>query len=233
MGMELYRNIVDQAADIPQVSEMCLTGLGEPLLDKHLRERLHYLRRKLPAIPLSLYTNGSYLTREAAGMLRRADALVYVSLNAANQDKRRQVMGLEDYDDVVRNIDVAIADGTRIKVKAVCEKDLIEGEEVDEFKDRWGDRAFLHQEGNWAGATWPMRTKHERPCSRALTQIMVLWDGRVSLCCFDGEGEVILGDLRKQTIREVFNGELALKYRTFHMEGRRQELPLCAGCTVI
>jgi hypothetical protein len=62
---------------------------------------------------------------------------------------------------------------------------------------------------------------------------MVLWDGRVSLCCFDAEGAVILGDLKTQTLREVFGGDKAVGIRLAHVEGRRQELPLCNTCTAI
>jgi hypothetical protein len=98
-----------------------------------------------------------------------------------------------------------------------------------------GGDAFLTLEGNWAGAVWKLRTKAvlTQACSRALGQIMVLQDGRVSLCCFDGDGREILGDLNHQTIREVFNGERATAIRLAHSEGRRNEISLCAGCTGI
>ena len=78
-----------------------------------------------------------------------------------------------------------------------------------------------------------MRVVPTQSCARAFGQIMVLWDGRVSLCCFDGEGDEILGDLKTQTIREVYNAGRALEIRTAHAEGRRGEIPLCRNCTSI
>jgi radical SAM protein with 4Fe4S-binding SPASM domain len=121
----------------------------------------------------------------------------------------------------------------QIVVKAVASKDLMEGQEKEEFLKTWGDGAFLHMEGNWAGYLGKMRTTPTECCFRALNQIMILWDGRVSLCCFDGEGDVIFGDLNRQSLKEIFAGEKASEYRRAHMEGRRSEMKLCKDCTSI
>ncbi|MGE5360025.1 MAG: SPASM domain-containing protein, partial [Bacteroidales bacterium] len=45
----------------------------------------------------------------------------------------------------------------------------------------------------------------------------VLWDGRVSLCCADFDGKVILGDLRTQTLTEVWNGTAFRMARRIHL----------------
>jgi hypothetical protein len=53
----------------------------------------------------------------------------------------------------------------------------------------------------------------------------------MALCCADAEGQVILGDLKTQTLREVFAGDKAADIRRAHVEGRRSSIPLCANCT--
>ncbi len=200
----------------------------------------------MPHVLLDIYTNGSQLTKERG--LRLADAgisVIYVSLNAADGAKRKQIMALDDYDKVVAHthalIDALKAQNSPVKVvvKAVVSKDLMEGEDIDAFMTEWGGawdkggHAFLHHEGNWNGIMYPMRTMPTKPCGRAINEIMVLSDGRVSACCFDAFGDKILGDLKTQTIREIYNGPIALEFRTDHMEGRRQEIPICKGCTGI
>lgn len=242
MSLELFKRLIDEAATLPLIDHVTLTGLGEPLLDKHVIERLHYARKRMPTVLLDLYTNGTYLTKEKAEQIAETKiSVLYVSLNAVSAEKRQQVMKLDDYEKVVAQIRYAQSLGIRVIVKAIVSKDLMEHGESEAFTAMWGGpfnngnggAAFLHLEGNWAGAVWPMRVKPTSPCSRALSQIMVLWDGRVSLCCFDGEGKVILGDLNKQTIREVFNDEKAVGIRLAHVEGRRQQLELCRDCTAI
>lgn len=246
MPMDLYRRIIDDAATVPQIDHLTLTGLGETLLDRHLLQRLTYARRVLPkGIAIDLYTNGTFLKPKMTDDLIAAGlTTLYVSLNATHADQRRDVMRLDDWPEVEGYVQYALeatkGTGTRLIVKGIASKDLMEVGDHEAFLDRWGGdwqkggAVYLHLEGNWAGAMGAkMRTKPKSACHRAFGQIMVLWDGRVSLCCFDGFGEVILGDLRTQTIREIYNGDQALGIRTAHHEGRRGDLFLCGTCTAI
>jgi sulfatase maturation enzyme AslB (radical SAM superfamily) len=245
MSMELYKKIIDDAANLPLINHLTLTGLGETLLDPHIVERVTYARQKMmPGVLIDLYTNGSNLTNEKAEALAKAGlGVLYVSLNAVNADARRQIMRLNDFDKVKKYtrdaINIMEPLGTKVRVKTIVSKDLMQGEELEEFIKEWdgrhedGGHAFCHLEGNWAGSMYDVRVHQNSACSRALKEIMVLSDGRVSLCCFDGEGQVILGDLNKQTIQEVYNSEKAFGIRKAHYDGRRGEIPICANCTGI
>ena len=241
MGMGLFHKIIDEAVTIPAIDLYTLTGLGEPMLDPHLYERIEYIRSKLQSVPISMFTNGSRLTPDHIDKLSKSGiTTVYVSLNAVNPKQREETMRLKDYDRVVAGIKHAIKHGDfETVVKGIVSKDLMEVGDSETFMETWGGptseggRAFLHLEGNWAGATWPVRVLPQNACGRALSQIMVLQDGRVSLCCFDGEGEVVFGDLNDQTIRDIYASQPYLDYRVAHVEGRRGELKLCATCTAI
>jgi hypothetical protein len=248
MAMDLFRKIIDESTALPLIDHITFTGLGETLLDKHLIERIRYTRKKMPAIKIDAYSNGSQLTRAKVDDLIHAGlSEFYVSLNAVRPQARHDIMyphkpGYDDFQQVCDVLDYAIAKAKgkmRVTVKSIVSKDLMEHGDQDIFAARWhgsvydGGNAFLHMEGNWAGATYPMRTTPVTACNRALQQIMVLWDGRVSLCCFDGEGQEILGDLNHQTIKEIFNGPKATGIRLAHWEGRRSEIELCANCTSI
>lgn len=259
MDLALYKRIVDEAATVAVIEKLTLTGLGETLLDRFLVERIRYARRVLPkGVSIDLYTNGSLLRPKMTDALLEAGLdVLYVSLNATSREKRLEIMQLDDFEQVVGYTQYAIkafeaaalAKGfppavdrktLRVIVKGIASKDLMEVGEHEQFQNQWqgdwekGGAAYLHLEGNWAGSVGAkMRTRPRSACGRALGQIMVLWTGEVSLCCFDAEGAVILGDLRTQTLREVYGGQPALGIREAHMEGRRGELPLCATCTAI
>lgn len=237
MPMPLFERIIADAATVPLIDRISLVGLGEPTLDRFLVQRIEAVRRSMAAIWLDVVTNGSLLTRKLIDQLIAAGLTqLSISLNAVTREKRRAIMQLDDFDRVVEMCHYAIAAGAgrmKVVVKGLNEKDLMEAGDLAQFAETWGERAFLHLEGNWAGSMRKARIPMAEACHRALSQIMVLWDGRVSLCCFDAEGAEILGDLRTQTLREVFNGGRALEIRTAHAEGRRAEIPLCAGCTTI
>lgn len=245
LSLDLYRRIVDEAATIARIDHFTLTGLGETLLDPHIVERVRYARRTLPPLTLvDLYTNGNLLRPATTDALFAAGlSVLYVSLNAINGAQRRAIMGLDDYDRVVGYTRYAIEVADRLKrkvyVKAIGSKDLMEQGQADTFQAQWGGaytaggHAFIHLEGNWAGEMWPIRVAQHDGCARALNQIMVLADGRVALCCHDGQGEEILGDLRTQTLREIYNGGRALEVRQAHATGQRDTIPICARCTTI
>lgn len=245
MDLDLFKRIIDEAATVPVITGLTLTGLGETLLDRFLVDRIKYARKMLlPGVGIDLYTNGSLLRPKLTDQLIEAGLTVlYVSLNATTAEKRFEIMKLQDFEQVTAYTQYALSrqrDGFKVVVKGIASKDLMEVGEHEQFQQNWGGdwdkggAAYLHLEGNWAGSVGaPMRTKPRTACNRALGQIMVLWDGRVSLCCFDAEGAVILGDLKTQTLREVFGGDKAVGIRLAHVEGRRQELPLCNTCTAI
>jgi hypothetical protein len=49
-------------------------------------------------------------------------------------------------------------------------------------------------------------------------------------CCTDIEGKLHLGNLREQTMAEVWNGAPMRDLRRAHTEGRRRGLDPCDGC---
>lgn len=232
MEMDLYRKIIDDAVDIPIIDHLTLNGLGEPLLDKHLIERIVYARKKMAAIEIDFYTNGSFLSEEKAIQLKESGvSRVFISLNAVREITRQEIMGTKDFDKVVNGIHALKAQGVPISVLMTITKDLMEMEDMALLNAMFPGETMPHLEGNWAGRMFTPRVKQHSVCGRVIGQIMVLWDGRVALCCQDSEGHVVFGNLKDQTIREVYNSPEYVRYREFHMEGKRSQLKLCDVCT--
>jgi len=94
MSEELYRKIIDDCATFQvQAIEPFLNG--EPFMDPQIVPRLKYLRERLPATKLRLYSNGN------AMVPKRVDELLgigidhlYISLNTLDPAKYQTVMGL-------------------------------------------------------------------------------------------------------------------------------------------
>lgn len=243
MPMSLYEKILDEAAEIEQITNICITGLGEPTLDRFIVDRVRYARAKKPRAIVDMFTNGVYLTPKLFDSLRDAGlSSIQVSLNAVDADQHHQVMGLKDkFDTVCANIDYAIAHcgPTKVEVRAVLNGDNFTRSDGFDFYERWGSRdsgghGALIYEGNWAGDNRTVRKfDPAEPCFRALAQIYVLFDGKVSTCCFDPSAEQCFGDLSKQTIREVYNSEKYVAFREAHDRGRAEDYAICKGCTRI
>ena len=71
------------------------------------------------------------------------------------------------------------------------------------------------------------------PCMVLWGTMSIGWDGRVLGCAADLNGHEILGDLREQSIMEVWNSDKLQNYRRVHRAGRYQELDLCRDCTFV
>ena len=68
-------------------------------------------------------------------------------------------------------------------------------------------------------------------CDKPWTSVTILWDGRVVPCCFDYDAIYVLGDLRTQTLRDIWNGERMRLLRQTHRSGNLEGIRLCKRCT--
>jgi radical SAM protein with 4Fe4S-binding SPASM domain len=249
MSMDLYRKIIDEAKEIPQIDSIAFSALGEPSLDRFLVERVAYARKARPDwTPFEVYTNGTNLTPAKFDALRDAgiDSLTF-SLNATSPRQHEEIMGLKgQYQKVVDNIRYAIANHqgkVDVLVKAVRNEDKFNEADQVKFYMQWGIRlrpdiapghGQVVLETNWAGENRTVEGRDFDPnstCGRALTQFSILWDGKVTMCCFDPMNTFPLGDLNKQTIKEIYNSEKYVTFREDHDNNQAAKYELCAKCT--
>lgn len=249
MSMDLYKKIIDEAATIPQIDSIAFSALGEPLLDRFLVERVAYARKMRPDwTPFELYTNGVGLTHEKFDALRDAgvDSLT-ISLNAVTPKQHEHIMGLKgkfgivcEHADYARKNHQGKVD---VLVKAVRDdKDFTLDDQI-RFYLTWGMRLrpdLMPGHGqvvwmcNWAGGVPTVDGREIEPdscCNRALYQLSILWDGKVTMCCYDPLNTFPLGDLNTQTIKEIYNSEKYVTFREDHYNERASKYELCKGCT--
>jgi radical SAM protein with 4Fe4S-binding SPASM domain len=81
-----------------------------------------------------------------------------------------------------------------------------------------------------ASGVWEVKNKLEDNCWKMWHSCVITWDGRVVPCCFDKDAHHVLGDLRKNSFREVWNGEA---YRAFRgaLLRSRGDLDMCRNCS--
>lgn len=247
--MDLYRRIIDDAAGIPEIDSIAFSALGEPSLDRFLVERVAYARKARPDwTPFEVYTNGTNMTPAKFDALRDAgmDSITF-SLNATSQEQHEKIMGLKgQFAKVVMNARHAILNHqgkVDVLVKAVRDDKNFTMEDQVRFYLTWGMRLrpdLMPGHGqivwmcNWAGSVPLVEGREIDPnstCGRALQQLSVLWDGKVSLCCYDPLLKHNLGDLSKQTIKEVYNAPWYVQFREDHYNNKAGKYALCAGCT--
>lgn len=68
------------------------------------------------------------------------------------------------------------------------------------------------------------------PCRMLWTELTVLWDGQVVPCANVYEHQNLLGDLRTQTLLDVWNGPPLQALRRAHWKNAVAEIPVCRSC---
>lgn len=67
-------------------------------------------------------------------------------------------------------------------------------------------------------------------CPEVFDKLSVNWDGKITACCMDSDDMMIIGDIRKQTLAEIWDSEILNGYRALLADMRHDELPLCRSC---
>ncbi|MBK8974859.1 MAG: radical SAM protein [Planctomycetes bacterium] len=69
-------------------------------------------------------------------------------------------------------------------------------------------------------------------CSFPWRQLGILVDGQATACCVDAEGEIDLGNVREQSVEEIWNGPALQRIRDAFWNDLRASEPRCARCDV-
>lgn len=233
MDWALYQKIVDECAALG-IGHVRMHNYGEAFVDKKLPEKIAYAKSK-GIREVGVITNGSLLGPEVARAIVSAglDA-INISLDAAGKETFESTrIGLK-YDRVIANVEGLVRirrelGRTRPKlILSFVRQDNSAEEQA--FIDHWSavaDKIHVTNLHNWAG-TLKRRGDVNFPCYRQWLTFTALWDGRVSLCCADLDGRVVLGDLNTQSIAEIWNGE---PYRLVRREQLESGGPaICRHC---
>jgi len=223
MDFDLYRKVVDECAALG-ITHVREHNYGEPFLDKQLVEKVRYAKSK-GIREVGMISNGSLITEDIArGMIEAGLDAINISVDAAGKEVFESTRVHLDYDTVIANIRTLVRlrnEAGKTHPKLILSF-VRQNNSADEqaFIAEWSkvaDKIHITDLHNWAG-TLNERTNVTYPCYRLWLTFTVLWDGRVSMCCADFDGRHIFGDLRTQTIEEVWNSPLYRAARREHLE---------------
>lgn len=227
MPDEIFRKIIKEGKEIG-VRRFIPFLNGEPFMTPKIFEWLDYMQKE--GVRTCLFTNAGLLTKEKIDRLATYSNIEYVncSFNAATKETYDKIVRGPDFEITKDNIEYLISKA-RFKVKVGMTVVKENAHEKELFKKMWGRRAKFGDFVNWAGYRHNLleKTGERIPCPQLLTKLTILWDGRVCLCCFDYNGRVILGDLNKETLREIWDRAEVLRNKHRHLDFN---LSLCKDC---
>lgn len=233
MDMALFRKIVDDASAL-RIPCVRLHNYGESFIDKEIVEKIRYAKAQ-GIREVGLISNGSLLPEATSRAVVDAGLdVINISVDAAGKETfERTRVGLK-YDRVMANIEGLVrvrreagASRPKLILSFVRQNNSDDERAFIETWSRVADKIHVTDLHNWAG-TLNGESDVRFPCYRPWLTFTVLWDGRVSLCCADFDGKVILGDLRTSTLAEVWNSEAFRAARRAHLDHGGPDI--CRGC---
>ncbi len=240
---DLYFKIIDEIAEESPGTLVRPFDGGEPLLRKDLPELIGYAKQK-GIHRVSITTNGTILNENVRRKLIHSGLdHMEVSIDAATSGTYQKIRRSPLYDKVVENtlayIEESKAFDPRREVSVSFVLQTENRLELDAFREFWRPRADqvdireYHQHNNLmdeGGRVGRKNLRFRHPCPYLWNRIIVHHDGRVRFCEGDWRAEHVLGNVREQTLKEIWQGELYRRLRQQHIDGTFEH-PFCGPCT--
>jgi radical SAM protein with 4Fe4S-binding SPASM domain len=220
-------------------------GFGEFLLYPSWRECLELTRRH-GIRPVVIITAGTLFTVRNIPYLGPDDihtvAFSYDGISRAHYERHRKGADFDEVTENIRNYLSHRKGPYPPVVLQLIEMGDIREEEKEAFIRRWSGYLDRHDEilfspfQNWLGRVdrtiggRPPKPPISRSCRMLWRNLSIHWDGRVSTCCLDVDCELLIGDIRENTIREIWQGEPLRRLREAHIRGDLKKYPLCRHC---
>ncbi len=256
MPFDLFKNIIDGIREFDQpVKTLNLYKDGEPLLNPDLERMVAHARQREAAGTIFTTTNGSLLTRERAiGLIEAGLDHVRISIEHLHDAGYRQVTRrFDDFATVRKNVETLFEEkqkrrsGLHVHVKIL---DIgFPPEIIDRFFKEFGtisDSLNIDTLCGWShsdqsdfllgrtvtrslNSSAPLKPQR-RVCPEIFKTIAFHFNGQAALCQVDWSHAWILGDIRHQSIKEIWQGEPFRQLRVAMLEEGKSCLPACNSC---
>jgi MoaA/NifB/PqqE/SkfB family radical SAM enzyme len=239
MSRHVHRRIVDKVAEWgAPISLITHAGIGEPLLDKTLEEKIRYEKEAFRNARVTVFTNASLLDEMRSDSLISAGLdEVSISLHGFWKKTYESVMKLP-YERTQRNIsrflEINRQAGSPINVQ-VCfvPNELHSTEEIREFRRYWTGKVngiVIPPWISWGGFFPHYNKRKQWPCRYIWEVFQIDWDGTVKMCCEDYDTRYPLSNHKNQSLMEVYNSPRMQKQRMNQVHGNFLWPEICRNC---
>lgn len=256
MDAASFIRIADQIKEIGTVKTLNFYMMGEPFANKNLISYVNYAKNNNVASRVIVTSNGTLLNEDKYKDLCETNLdFLRISIYGANDDTHKQItqspVKLSRIIDNVSGLkNFRNANGFSrpyIYIKMIESTSSYENEEfLRVFKDV-GDEVTLEPVMNWNDPTEGIlaNINHEellkkdyfkikkKVCPFPFYTLIIHSDLQVSVCCVDWDKKTVIGNLKNNSLREIWNGEKLKNFQILHLSGRRKELEGCKNCTYL
>lgn len=77
------------------------------------------------------------------------------------------------------------------------------------------------------GDEWQLKKSHDRFCTHILSDTVIMWNGDVTICTMDVQGDLVLGNIFESPLRKIW---ISNKYRDIRKKVFSKNLEACKEC---
>jgi hypothetical protein len=252
MSLTLFEKIVREYAGMGGVSVNLTPIMGDVLLDPHLLKRLEILKRHPGIKQIIITTNGialeKYSDQEICCLLENLFC-IQLSIGGLDPETYTRMYGVDRFSQVKQGMErllrlkdtvlspahISFAFRTndrKFETRFKCQ--------LDNYRKRGVSISHISTYANYSGAVskngerglmvYANRGKKHLQCVSASLNTAVCWDGTITACCGDFEGNKLrIGHAEKETSAEVWFG----KKRSVVLESfsKGKLFPICRRCS--
>lgn len=219
MDLKTFKHLLNKILiEAGQQYKICtFSGFGEPLLDETILEKVRYVRDK--NLEVLILTNGYLLNFDLYKRFNRMGVKsIRISIYGNSDSVYFKVHRKYVLSEIKRTLNQIFSLPKR-HTEIILTYNIVEGvndHEIDSWIKTWKDKADLLEvwkPHNWVRAKCYRKIQEERlnTCGRPyFTPLQVQVDGMINMCCFDFNGELIIGNLKAQCLDEIFD---SINYR--------------------
>ncbi len=246
MDLELFEKIVDEASGFAQ--DIYLHHRGEPLINPQLFSMIRYAEEA--GLRTRFHTNGTMLTpARATKLLEAAPSMISFSFDGFSKEPYERIRQGASFEKTLENIlflakqkrlkklkhPYIVVERIKFKNPNLADDPQVVADMTKLLRDAGVDEVIEKDEYDWAGTEVQLeKSENTTPaqntcCTFPWYAMVICADGTVTPCPQDFMGEMVMGNVRNTSLREIWNNDAYCKLRRGFSEGNT--LPAtCAHC---
>lgn len=249
MSFDLYKKIVDDICEFERpIKVLRLYKDGEPLMNPRFAEMVRYAKAKKCCDRVDTTTNASLLTPEKSLEIIEAGLdRVNISIEGVNEAQYRDFSRFKvDFPRLVENIRffydhrkkcemiVKINGDTLTEADKkefyMIFGDIADGVYIESIMSCWPEFELNGVEVNKQVGIYKQQIKEVLACPYIFYSFSINSDGAASACYLDWSRKLAIGDVRKQSVKEIWNGRPLRELQRLMLRKERKAHSVCGEC---
>ncbi len=257
LDMDQFKKICHDTVELGKLKVLRFYMLGEPFLHKELPEMVAYAKKIDMADRIEVTSNASAINQKnAERILESGLDYLRISIYGMTPERHKEITQTNVSPELIRS---NIANLWEMKQKTGAKSPFVYIKMINPFDQEEEKRFFetysnicdeirLERPMNWDnpneadfidnvyGEKIEKAALFRFPkqvCAFPFYTTVVHSSGDVSVCGVDWEKKTVVGNIFKQSLRDIWNGPELRAFQRMHIERRKEENEACRNCTYL